>query len=387
MKKTIYYWSPCLTKVATIKATMNSAISLARYTDLYDVKIINVCGEWTENKNYLLKNRVKVENLTFDYFNFLPKIGFLRSRISSLIIILISFFPLILFLKKREPNYFIIHLITSLPLVILNFINTKTKMILRISGFPKLHFFRKKLWSISEKKIFKITCPTEDLKISLIENKIFAKNKVIKLTDPVINIKEFIKKKKDKKLELLENENGNFFIAVGRLTKQKNFIYLIKEFKKFIDIHPNEKLLIFGEGELKKKILDEIEKNKMSKNVILLGYTENIYKYMLKSNAFILSSLWEDPGFVMIESALCNTTIIASDCKNGPKEFLLNGAAGLIFRSNTKNELFKKLSEYKQLEKNNIFKKKVLAKKNTLKFTMFRHYLILKDIIENNSYL
>ena len=55
MKKTIYYWSPCLTKVATIKATMNSAISLARYTDLYDVKIINVCGEWTENKNYLLK--------------------------------------------------------------------------------------------------------------------------------------------------------------------------------------------------------------------------------------------------------------------------------------------------------------------------------------------
>ena len=56
MKKSIYYWSPCLTKVATIKATMNSAISLARYTDLYDVKIINVCGEWTENKNYLLKN-------------------------------------------------------------------------------------------------------------------------------------------------------------------------------------------------------------------------------------------------------------------------------------------------------------------------------------------
>ena len=133
MKKTIYYWSPCLTKVATVKATMNSAISLARYTDLYDVKIINVCGEWTEHKNYLLKNKVKVENLTFDYFNFLPKIGFLRSRISSLIIVLISFFPLILFVKKREPNYFIIHLITSLPLVILNFINTKTKMILRIS--------------------------------------------------------------------------------------------------------------------------------------------------------------------------------------------------------------------------------------------------------------
>ncbi len=385
MKKTIYYWSPCLSKVATVKATMNSAISIAKYSNLYDVKIINVCGEWTRYKNYLSENKVTVENLTFDYFNFLPKFGFIRSRISNLIIVLISIFPLILFVKKKKPNYFIMHLITSLPLIILNFINTKTKMILRISGFPRLHFLRKKLWSISEKKIFKITCPTEDLKISLIENKIFDKDKLIRLSDPVINIKEFVNKKNDKNLELLKKKEDNFFIAVGRLTKQKNFIYLIKEFKKFLKIHPNEKLLIFGEGELKKKILYEINNNNLSNNINLLGYTENIYKYMLKSKAFILSSLWEDPGFVMIESALCNSVIIASDCKNGPKEFLLNGAAGLIFKSNVKNELYKKLSEYKKLEKKNILKRKVLAKKNSIKFTMFRHYLCLRDVIEKNS--
>ena len=196
MKKTIHYWSPCLSKVATVKATMNSAIALAKYSDLYKVKIINVCGEWTRYKNFLLENNVMIEDLTFDYYNYLPKFGFIRSRISSLIIILISFIPLILFLKNKKPDYLIIHLITSLPLIILNFINTNTKMILRISGFPKLNFFRKKLWSMSEKKIFKITCPTEDLKISLTENRIFSENKVIKLPDPVINIKEFVKKKR-----------------------------------------------------------------------------------------------------------------------------------------------------------------------------------------------
>ena len=36
MKKTIYYWSPCLDKIATIKATINSAISLAKYSKMYD---------------------------------------------------------------------------------------------------------------------------------------------------------------------------------------------------------------------------------------------------------------------------------------------------------------------------------------------------------------
>ena len=73
MKKTIYYWSPCLAQVATIKATMNSAISLSKYTNLYDVKIMNVCGEWNIHKKYLSDNNVGIENLSFNYYNFLPK--------------------------------------------------------------------------------------------------------------------------------------------------------------------------------------------------------------------------------------------------------------------------------------------------------------------------
>ena len=40
-----------------------------------------------------------------------------------------------------------------------------------------------------------VTCPTNDLKKSLVESKIFNKDKVINLYDPIINIEEFIKKK------------------------------------------------------------------------------------------------------------------------------------------------------------------------------------------------
>ena len=102
---------------------------------------------------------------------------------------------------------------------------------------------------------------------------------------------------------------------------------------------------------------------------------------MLKSKAFILSSLWENPGFVIIESALCNSMVISSNCKNGPREFLLNGNAGFLFESNKEDELFKKLDEFKKLEKKEIFKKIVLAKRNSIKFTMFRHFLGLKKLL------
>ena len=86
MKKTIYYWSPCLTNIATVKATINSAISIAKYSRDYEAKIINVCGEWDKHKEYLSTNNVSIEDLSFSYFDYLPKNGFIKYRISILII-------------------------------------------------------------------------------------------------------------------------------------------------------------------------------------------------------------------------------------------------------------------------------------------------------------
>ena len=62
--QSIYYWSPCLNKVGTVKSTINSAVSLAKYSKIYNVKILDVFGEWSNHKDYLLKNNVEIENLS-----------------------------------------------------------------------------------------------------------------------------------------------------------------------------------------------------------------------------------------------------------------------------------------------------------------------------------
>ena len=51
MRKRIYYWSPCLTEVGTVKSTLNSAISLAKYSKNYEVILLNVFGEWNNYEN------------------------------------------------------------------------------------------------------------------------------------------------------------------------------------------------------------------------------------------------------------------------------------------------------------------------------------------------
>ena len=139
-----------------MKSTLNSAISLAKYSENYDVTILNVFGEWTKFRGYLEKKNVRLKNLYIQLHNFLPKYGFFSSRFSYILIILISILPLIFFLKKNRPNYFIIHLITSLPLFLINIINFQTKVILRISGYPKMNFLRKSFGLIHKVKFIKL---------------------------------------------------------------------------------------------------------------------------------------------------------------------------------------------------------------------------------------
>ena len=149
----LIYWSPFVGNVGTIKSTINSAIAFKKFAkNTCNVKIVNVCGEWNNFKDIIGKNDIELINLTFNYINYLPKNGFIKSRISYLIIFLISFFPLLRLLKKEQSTFFIAHLITSLPLCLNFFFNLKSKMILRISGYPKLHPLRKKFWGLATKK-------------------------------------------------------------------------------------------------------------------------------------------------------------------------------------------------------------------------------------------
>ena len=45
-----------------------------------------------------------------------------------------------------KPNKIILHLITSLPLLLLKLFNFKTEFILRISGYPRLNIVRRIFW-------------------------------------------------------------------------------------------------------------------------------------------------------------------------------------------------------------------------------------------------
>ena len=174
---------------------------------------------------------------------------------------------------------------------------------------------------------------------------------------------------------------NNFFLDIGRLIKQKNHQLLLNAFQEIYKNDNKYRLVILGDGELKSHLIKLSEKLNISNAVYFAGNVDNVFEYISKSICVISTSLWEDPGFVMIETAFVKKIIISSDCPNGPKEFIENNKAGYIFKNNDYNNLVSQINLFLTDSRKNIYLKKVAAIKKSKKYTLFNHYHSLKKAL------
>ena len=378
MKEDLFYWGPFLDQdIGTKKAIYNSALSVNKYSKKFNSTIINAVGEWDDEEK---ENSVKFLNFRDKIFQKLPKYGFFKSRISFMIIFFKCFWELKKILKDRRPKYLMIHLMTSVPFILFLFFNFKTKILFRVSGKPKLNFLRSFLWKISNNNISHIFCNTSEQRDELIKKKIFSGNKIKVLYDPVFSIKDVIKQRSLNDID--KNFEKNNIIMVGRLTKQKNFEIFIKATEQLYKRNLLKlNTYIFGSGEDKEKLNSLIKKHNLEKKIHLMGSKKNIHKYYSNSKVFILTSLWEDPGFVLIEAALNNLFIISSDCKSGPREIMNDGNGGILFENNNIDDLRKKIIDFTKLSENEIKSKIVISKKKIKRYSLFRHFKLLENYI------
>jgi len=380
--KSIYYWSPFTSKVATVNAVINSAYSLNKYSKEFETFIINSFGEWDEYTEELKIKGINLVNINNSSFlKRINKSGYFRSRFSYILIFLYNFYPLLKLFIKKKPDYLLIHLITSLPILLKIIFPIKTKIILRISGLPKLNPIRKMFWRLGSKYLYKITCPTNETLTYLKDLKIFNENKIYLLRDPIVSISETNKKRNEKIDESFIKEK-KYILAVGRLTKQKNFIFLIECFKEIIKNFNYLQLIIIGDGEEKKALEEKIVKNNLQDKVFLIGYKKNVYKYYDKCLFFVLCSLWEDPGFVLIEAFASNTLVLSSNCPNGPKEIINNENNGFLFTTNRKDHFLQKLYYILENKNKEEIKNKILGGKiESKKYTKYAHFKIINKVL------
>lgn len=124
------------------------------------------------------------------------------------------------------------------------------------------------------------------------------------------------------------NDACPVLVATGRLHIQKGYPYLLEAFK-IVNETTEARLIIIGDGTLKDKLLLKAESLGISEKVDMVG-KKVPYGYMRHGDIFVLSSLWEGFGLVLIEAMALGMPIVSTDCDYGPNEVIEDEKSGLL---------------------------------------------------------
>ena len=179
-------------------------------------------------------------------------------------------------------------------------------------------------------------------------------NKIVRIYNPIDT------KKIAERANVATTPRGKYFVCVSRLYADKDIPTVLRAFDKFWDKNnrPNVKLFIIGDGSFRNRYEELASTLGAGKNIVFTGAMANPFGYMRGAMANILSSYSEGLPTVLVESGTLETINISSDCKNGPREILCDGAGGLLFTPGNVDELAAHMSD---VFNENINKKEMLG--------------------------
>ena len=358
----IYYiWCPYVGNVGTIRASLNIARALARDKEK-KIFLIRNGSEWIGYENEVTEDNIYILDIGMGMrLLYKGKSGYLQSRIYFIFASIFGFYYLTR-LSKLYPKATIFTCLLAAPVLLLKKIQfVKFKVFVSVQGLPtvlsnqstsvikkfenRVRFaFWKKVYPEAEKILFlteetydtakKIFPHLED-KYKVLFNPIITPDIDVKAAAPINNVSN--------------SQNCIKLLAVGRLTYQKNYEFLLRAVSKLKVDGISFELKILGTGELKNDLIEKISECKLRDHVELLGFVKNPYPYYQWADAFVMTSRWEDMPHTLVEAAYLNTFIISLDFPNGPSYITNDGDYGILVKENNERAFADALIDFSRL--------------------------------------
>ena len=160
-----------------------------------------------------------------------------------------------------------------------------------------------------------------------------------------LNTKEIKKKSKKRTKKYFKKKNTLKIINIGRFTDQKDQITFLKALN-LIKSKIKIEAIILGRGILQESLKKYIKDNNLNHSVKLLTFTKNPYPILNQADLSVLTSKFEGLPNVLLESIVLKKFTISSNCPTGPKEILLNGKGGFLFKVGNHKQLAKYILIY-----------------------------------------
>lgn len=123
--------------------------------------------------------------------------------------------------------------------------------------------------------------------------------------------------------------HGKTILSVGTLKPQKDHATLIEAFA-LLPPELDAKLIILGEGALRRQLEEKIRSMNLEDRVSLPGFMLDPYPWYQTADLFVLSSRWEGFGNVLVEALECGVPVVSTNCDSGPAEILSDGRFGKL---------------------------------------------------------
>jgi len=139
--------------------------------------------------------------------------------------------------------------------------------------------------------------------------------------------------------------NSKNLVSVGRLSKEKGYLDLLRVYKKIVHDYPDWILHIIGDGKERKKIEEYIHKNSLEDKVILHGFQgkDVIDSILQDSSIYIMTSYTESFGIVLIEAMSHGVPCIAYDSAEGAREIITSGENGFLIKNRNQEVMVQKI--------------------------------------------
>lgn len=239
-----------------------------------------------------------------------------------------SFTGIINFLYRHKPDLVIsaiAHLNTMMAVISILFPNIKfvgrETLVKSVTQSTKKKFFINTN-NIQKYLLDGLICQSKDMKVDMIENFNFPKEKLTTIHNPV-NEKFTLK---------TQQASGSSikFITVGRLSKNKGHLRVLDVLAKF-----NQPYLytIIGKGNYKNEIVDKAKKMGVFTNIRFIEFTDKITHHLQNNDIFLHGSYVEGFPNSMLESCAVGTPVVAFDAPGGINEIIETGINGYIAKN------------------------------------------------------
>ena len=158
----------------------------------------------------------------------------------------------------------------------------------------------------------------------------------------------------------LELTDDLFVIGhIGRMTAEKNHFFILDVIKNIIQVDKNVRLLLVGDGPLRKSISNRAEELGIEKYIIMTGVRRDVPKVLMGMDAFVFPSKNEGLGISLIEAQASGLNCLASE-EGIPKEAKICNLVNYIPLAGGSSLWAEKLLEIKQMNSERLSMSKII---------------------------